>query len=294
MWGRCRVTGGTWAASQEGDSRCGCRSRRAHEGSHGCAGRAAAGSSRERAAALLLWCAVLWCAMPFRAVSAAAAAAAAAAGLQDNVLIHVAKNNPENKPLPTIIGSAVTIGHGATIHAATIQVGSALGGQRCGRGVRETRGWCAAKCPRLWRPPAACLILPVLKPPAAPLPVVPAAPAGRCRGWHGRHSDGRRGGGEGGDCGRGGTSAPRCGHPHRPDLGRQPCQVRAIAGGRWGGWQAGGHGHPCRCLLLCLLLPLASNLGWLRWWCCWPCTCGREARWQLPHAHAAASSSLPL
>ena len=242
---------------------------------------------------LLLWCAVVRCAMPFRAVSAAAAAAAAA-GLQDNVLIHVAKNNPENKPLPTIIGSAVTIGHGATIHAATIQVGSALGGQRCGRGVRETRGWCAAKCPRLWRPPAACLILPVLKPPAAPLPVVPAAPAGRCRGWHGRHSDGRRGGGEGGDCGRGGTSAPRCGHPHRPDLGRQPCQVRAIAGGRWGGWQAGGHGHPCRCLLLCLLLPLASNLGWLRWWCCWPCTCGREARWQLPHAHAAASSSLPL
>lgn len=41
--------------------------------------------------------------------------------VQDNVLIHVARNNPQSKPIPTIIGSSVTIGHGATIHAATIK-----------------------------------------------------------------------------------------------------------------------------------------------------------------------------
>lgn len=41
--------------------------------------------------------------------------------IQDNVLVHVAKNNPQHQPIPTIIGSHVTIGHGATIHAATIE-----------------------------------------------------------------------------------------------------------------------------------------------------------------------------
>jgi carbonic anhydrase/acetyltransferase-like protein (isoleucine patch superfamily) len=35
-------------------------------------------------------------------------------------MIHVAKHNPEGKAAPTLIGSSVTIGHGATIHAATI------------------------------------------------------------------------------------------------------------------------------------------------------------------------------
>jgi len=40
--------------------------------------------------------------------------------VQDNVMIHVAKHNAQGKPLPTIIGSDVTIGHGAVIHAATI------------------------------------------------------------------------------------------------------------------------------------------------------------------------------
>jgi len=40
--------------------------------------------------------------------------------IQDNVMIHVAKHNAAGKPLPTIIGNSVTIGHGATIHAATI------------------------------------------------------------------------------------------------------------------------------------------------------------------------------
>lgn len=41
--------------------------------------------------------------------------------VQDNVLIHVAKHNMAGKALPTSIGSNVTIGPGATIHAATIE-----------------------------------------------------------------------------------------------------------------------------------------------------------------------------
>jgi len=40
--------------------------------------------------------------------------------IQDNVMVHVAKHNAAGKALPTVIGSSVTIGHGATIHAATI------------------------------------------------------------------------------------------------------------------------------------------------------------------------------
>lgn len=47
--------------------------------------------------------------------------------IQDNVMIHVAKHNPEGKPLPTIIGKYVTIGHGATIHAATIEDNTVIG-----------------------------------------------------------------------------------------------------------------------------------------------------------------------
>ncbi|KAI7838730.1 hypothetical protein COHA_007526 [Chlorella ohadii] len=41
--------------------------------------------------------------------------------VQDNVLIHVAKHNAAGKALPTVIGSRVTIGPGATVHAATIE-----------------------------------------------------------------------------------------------------------------------------------------------------------------------------
>ncbi|EFN55451.1 hypothetical protein CHLNCDRAFT_35390 [Chlorella variabilis] len=41
--------------------------------------------------------------------------------VQDNVLVHVAKHNMAGKALPTQIGSNVTIGPGATIHAATIE-----------------------------------------------------------------------------------------------------------------------------------------------------------------------------
>lgn len=47
--------------------------------------------------------------------------------IQDNVMIHVAKHNAAGKPLPTIIGSSVTVGHGATIHAATIDDGAVIG-----------------------------------------------------------------------------------------------------------------------------------------------------------------------
>ncbi|PRW57618.1 gamma carbonic anhydrase mitochondrial [Chlorella sorokiniana] len=41
--------------------------------------------------------------------------------VQDNVLIHVAKHNAAGQALPTVIGSRVTIGPGATVHAATIE-----------------------------------------------------------------------------------------------------------------------------------------------------------------------------
>lgn len=41
--------------------------------------------------------------------------------VQDNVLIHVARHNPAKTARPTVIGSNVTIGPGATIHAATIE-----------------------------------------------------------------------------------------------------------------------------------------------------------------------------
>lgn len=41
--------------------------------------------------------------------------------IQDNCIVHVAKHNVANKAQPTIIGDKVTIGHGATIHACTIE-----------------------------------------------------------------------------------------------------------------------------------------------------------------------------
>lgn len=47
--------------------------------------------------------------------------------IQDNVMVHVAKHNAAGKPLPTIIGADVTIGHGATIHAATIDDSTVIG-----------------------------------------------------------------------------------------------------------------------------------------------------------------------
>lgn len=40
--------------------------------------------------------------------------------IQDNVVVHVAKHSLTSKTAPTIIGNAVTVGHGATLHACTI------------------------------------------------------------------------------------------------------------------------------------------------------------------------------
>lgn len=40
--------------------------------------------------------------------------------IQDNVTIHVAKHSIDGKPAPTVVGDNVTIGHCATVHAATI------------------------------------------------------------------------------------------------------------------------------------------------------------------------------
>lgn len=45
--------------------------------------------------------------------------------IQDNVIVHVAKHSAAvsagtGAPKPTIIGQAVTVGHGATLHACTI------------------------------------------------------------------------------------------------------------------------------------------------------------------------------
>lgn len=42
--------------------------------------------------------------------------------IQDNVIVHVAKNTPKPvTPLPTVVGNRVTIGHGAILHACTIE-----------------------------------------------------------------------------------------------------------------------------------------------------------------------------
>ncbi|KAF8668924.1 hypothetical protein HU200_052130 [Digitaria exilis] len=41
--------------------------------------------------------------------------------IQDNSLVHVAKSNISGKVLPTIIGSNVTVGHSAVLHACTIE-----------------------------------------------------------------------------------------------------------------------------------------------------------------------------
>lgn len=40
--------------------------------------------------------------------------------IQDNAIVHVARNSPKNEPRPTIIGNNVTVGHAATVHAADI------------------------------------------------------------------------------------------------------------------------------------------------------------------------------
>ncbi len=69
--------------------------------------------------------------------------------VQDNALIHVARHNPTGQALPTRIGSSVTIGPGATIHAAviedcvvvgmgaTVMDGAKVGARPCLRGARR-------------------------------------------------------------------------------------------------------------------------------------------------------------
>ena len=47
--------------------------------------------------------------------------------VQDNVMVHVAKHNAAGIPRKTVIGDGVTIGHGATIHAATIEDSCVVG-----------------------------------------------------------------------------------------------------------------------------------------------------------------------
>lgn len=47
--------------------------------------------------------------------------------IQDNVMVHVAKHNAAGVARATDIGSEVTVGHGATIHAATICDRSVVG-----------------------------------------------------------------------------------------------------------------------------------------------------------------------
>jgi carbonic anhydrase/acetyltransferase-like protein (isoleucine patch superfamily) len=47
--------------------------------------------------------------------------------IQDNVVVHVAKHNANNRSLDTIIGDNVTVGHGATLHACTIKDNAVVG-----------------------------------------------------------------------------------------------------------------------------------------------------------------------
>ena len=61
--------------------------------------------------------------------------------VQDNVVIHVARHNAANRAAPTTIGSNVTIGHGATIHAADIEDCALLGmGATVMDGARVQKG----------------------------------------------------------------------------------------------------------------------------------------------------------
>ncbi|CAL5228724.1 g11909 [Coccomyxa viridis] len=47
--------------------------------------------------------------------------------IQDGVTVHVARHNPQGNVVPTIIGNNVTIGHGAIIHAATVEDSTLVG-----------------------------------------------------------------------------------------------------------------------------------------------------------------------
>ena len=52
---------------------------------------------------------------------------AAFTNIQDQCIVHVAKNNVSGKARPTVIGDRVTVGHGAILHACTIEDGAFVG-----------------------------------------------------------------------------------------------------------------------------------------------------------------------
>lgn len=69
-------------------------------------------------------------------------------------MVHVARhsltNAPSGGPQPTIIGSAVTIGHAATLHACKIGDGCLVGGRAGrlqGRGALDPEAVCAGSQP---------------------------------------------------------------------------------------------------------------------------------------------------
>ena len=47
--------------------------------------------------------------------------------IQDGAVIHVAKHNVSGKARPTLIGDRVTVGHGAILHACTVEDGAFVG-----------------------------------------------------------------------------------------------------------------------------------------------------------------------
>jgi carbonic anhydrase/acetyltransferase-like protein (isoleucine patch superfamily) len=51
----------------------------------------------------------------------------AGSNLQDGCVVHVAKDNVGKVVLPTVVGERVTVGHGATLHACTLQDESFVG-----------------------------------------------------------------------------------------------------------------------------------------------------------------------
>jgi carbonic anhydrase/acetyltransferase-like protein (isoleucine patch superfamily) len=51
----------------------------------------------------------------------------AGSNLQDGCVVHVAKDNVGKVVLPTVVGERVTVGHGSTLHACTLQDESFVG-----------------------------------------------------------------------------------------------------------------------------------------------------------------------
>jgi len=72
--------------------------------------------------------------------------------VQDNAVVHVARHNVGGQPQPTVIGSSVTIGPGATIHAATIEDCVVVGmGATIMDGAKVSGGLGQGACSKLFR-----------------------------------------------------------------------------------------------------------------------------------------------